>query len=165
MANLVDNIFDGDEDTLKGRFLIFMIENELFGIEIQYVMEIIGIQAITEMPEMPEYLKGIINLRGRIIPVMDVRLRFSKASREYDDRTCVIVIDFNGISVGFIVDRVSEVITISDDNICDRPAIKTGNGRGYVKNIGKVDYGVILLVDCGKLLNDEEMDIVNLQLA
>lgn len=160
MSDLNEIQKETDTDTLKNRFLTFIIDKEMFGIEIRYVMEIIGIQAITEIPEMPDYIKGIINLRGRIIPVMDVRLRFRKNAKEYDDRTCVIVTDFNGIWVGLIVDSVSEVLTIDEADISDRPEISNTNCRGYVRNIGKRDGEVILLLDCGKLLTSSELEDV-----
>jgi purine-binding chemotaxis protein CheW len=150
-----------EEDTQKGRFLTFLIGKEMYGIEIRFVTEIIGIQAITGMPEMPDYVKGIINLRGKIIPVMDVRLRFRKQPREYDDRTCVIVIDFNGVSIGLIVDSVSEVLTIPEQDIAELPSINTNLNNGYVKNIGKVGANVILLIDCEKLISSDELDAFN----
>lgn len=156
MAELLEE--DLEEDTQKGRFLTFLIGRETYGIEIIYVTEIIGIQKITEMPEMPDYLKGIINLRGKIIPVMDVRLRFSKQPREYDDRTCVIVIDLDGISIGLIVDSVSEVLSIPAQEICELPGISAGQSGGYVKNIGKANGGVILLIDSGKLVSAEALE-------
>lgn len=155
--NLTDNV----EDTQKGRFLSFIIGKETYGIEIKYVTEIIGIQAITEMPEMPDYVKGIINLRGVIIPLMDVRLRFSKQPRDYDDRTCVIVIDFNGVSIGLIVDSVSEVITIAEDDIAPLPGLSTGLGNRYVKNIGKIGSDVVLIIDCEKFLSDDELEDIS----
>lgn len=161
MAYLKDGIFEDEEDTLKGRYLTFLIDKETYAIEIRYVMEINGIQAITEMPEMPEYIKGIINLRGKIIPVMDIRIRFGKPPRDYDDRTCVVVIDFEGHSIGFIVDSVSEVITIPDVDISARPNLSTGDGRGFVKNIGKVNNMVVLLLDCGKLLTSGEIEDIS----
>ncbi len=101
------------EDTQKGKCLTFVLNNELYGVDIKYVTEIIGIQQIVPVQELPEYFKGIIKLRGKIIPVMDVRLRFSKELKEYNDRTCVIVIDISDICMGLIVDSVSEVINIS----------------------------------------------------
>ena len=161
MNNYNTDIEEVAEDTLKGRYLTFIIDKETFGIEIKYVMEIVGIQAITEMPEMPDYIKGIINLRGRIIPVMDVRIRFGKELKEYDDRTCVIVIDFNGTSIGLIVDLVTEVLIIPDEEISDRPRLGSGDGREYIKNIGKVNNMVILLINCGKLLNAAEFNEIN----
>ncbi len=145
------------EDTQKGRYLTFKLEKESYGIEIIHVTEIIGIQPITEVPELPDYIRGIINLRGKIIPVMDVRLRFKKSFREYNDRTCVIVIDINELSIGLIVDSVSEVIAIPDTEIVAPPEINRGGNR-YVKGIGKVHGEVKLLLDCNKLLNDEESE-------
>ena len=90
MADIVEDTLEMEEDTQKGRFLTFYLGQECYGIENRYVTEIIGIQAITEIPELPEYVKGIINLRGKIIPLVDVRLRFKKEPREYNDRTCVV---------------------------------------------------------------------------
>ncbi len=148
---------DVEEDTQKGRFLTFNLDRESYGIEITHVTEIIGIQPITEIPELPDYIKGIVNLRGKIIPVMDVRLRFRKSSREYNDRTCVIVIDIGDISIGLIVDSVSEVIAIPDTEIVAPPQVSKG-GNKYVKGIGKVHGEVKLLLDCNKLLNEEDSD-------
>jgi len=147
-----------EENTQEGRYLIFSIDNESYGIEIRYVTEIIGIQTITEVPELPEYVKGIINLRGKIIPVIDVRLRFRKAAGEYNDRTCIIVVDILGMSVGLIVDSVSEVVTINASDISELPQMKQVNHNHYVKNIGKIGNDVRLLLDCEKLLNDEDID-------
>lgn len=150
-----------EEDTQKGRYLIFSIDDESYGIEIQYVTEIIGIQAITEVPELPDYVKGIINLRGNIIPVMDVRLRFRKEAKEYNDRTCIVVVDVMGMPVGLIVDSVSEVITINESDISELPQMNQGNHNRYIKNIGKVGNDVRLLLDCEKLLTDEDIDSLN----
>ncbi|MCI2106982.1 MAG: chemotaxis protein CheW [Intestinimonas sp.] len=164
MADRPENTIDSEEDSMKGRFLTFLIGEERFGIEITYVVEIIGMQPITEMPEMPDYIRGIINLRGKIIPVLDTRLRLKKPQIEYDDRTCIIVIVFHGISMGLIVDRVSEVLPIPEDDIAEKPKISCRESRGYIKSIGKVGEHVILLIDCDKLLNDEEFDAVSAQL-
>lgn len=158
MADLIEKNVELEEDTQKGRFLTFLIGKETYGIEIRFVTEIIGIQAITEIPELPEYVKGIINLRGKIIPVMDVRLRFKKEPRDYNDRTCVIVVDINDISIGLIVDSVSEVLTIPDQDIVEPPQINSGTGNRYIKNIGKVGNNVKLLLDCEKLLTEEEIE-------
>jgi len=146
-----------EEDTQHGRFLTFSMGKETFGIEIKYVTEIIGMQAITEVPEVPEYVKGIINLRGKIIPVIDVRLKFRKEPMEYNDRTCIIVIDISDVSVGLIVDNVAEVLTIADEDIAPPPSSKTGFENRYVKGIGKSGGEVKLLLDCGKLLANDEI--------
>ncbi|MDR3587289.1 MAG: chemotaxis protein CheW [Desulfosporosinus sp.] len=158
MADIVDqDNQDQIEDTQKGKFLTFCMGNDFYGIEIKYVTEIIGLQPITEIPEMPEYIKGIINLRGKIIPVMDVRLRFRKPFREYNDRTCIVVIEISEVSVGLIVDSVSEVISIPDEEIVAPPSMAK-QGNKYIKGIGKVGTDVKLLLDSDKLLNDTDLE-------
>ncbi|MGI6622077.1 MAG: chemotaxis protein CheW [Acetivibrionales bacterium] len=158
MAEALEDIMEMEEDTQRGRFLTFLLGKESYGIEIRHVTEIIGIQPITEVPELPEYIKGIINLRGKIIPVMDVRIRFKKEPREYNDRTCVIVIDIRDISIGLIVDTVSEVLSIPEENIVEPPQMNKGFNNRYIKQIGKVGNDVKLLLDCERLLNDDELE-------
>jgi purine-binding chemotaxis protein CheW len=161
MSEGMENTVELEEDTQKGRFLTFSLGKESYGLEINYVTEIIGIQPITEIPELPDYIKGIINLRGKIIPVMDVRLRFKKAPKEYNDRTCVIVIDIKDISIGLIVDSVSEVITIPNEDIVEPPQMNKGLQNRYIKSIGKVGSEVKLLLDCEMLLTDGEIDALS----
>lgn len=162
MANTQKDIINtemfDDGDTLKGKYLTFFIDNVTYAIEIKFVTEIIGIQPITEIPELPSYVKGIINLRGKIVPVMDVRLRFKKDQLEYNDRTCIVVVDVNNISLGLIVDNVSEVVKISDDNIVPPPESNTGADNKYIKAIGKVDNKVNLILSCEKLMSDSETE-------
>ena len=158
MAEKLENVLEMEEDTLQGKFLTFALGKEEYGIEIKYVTEIVGIQAITEVPELPEYVKGIINLRGKIIPVIDVRLRFKKEEKEYNDRTCTIVVDINDVSVGLIVDTVAEVMSIAEQDIVDPPQISSGGHNKYIKGIGKVGNNVKLLLDCDKLLSDDEVE-------
>ncbi|WP_400244553.1 chemotaxis protein CheW [Niallia sp. JL1B1071] len=143
-----------EADNQVDRFLTFVLESEFYGIDIKNVTEIIGIQQITEVPEVPDYIRGIINLRGKIIPVMDVRLRFKKDFREYNDRTCIIVIDVKELSVGLIVDSVSEVLMIAPEEIVLPPEITQFSNK-YVMGIGKVGNEVKLLLDCDKLLHEE----------
>lgn len=161
MADIVENTIEIEEDTQKDRFLTFSLGNESYGIDIKYVIEIIGIQAITEIPDLPEYVKGIINLRGKIIPVLDVRLKFKKEFREYNDRTCVIVVDIKEVSIGLIVDKVAEVITIPEEDMVDPPQMKKGLNNKFIKKIGKIGNDVKLLLDCEKLLTDEELEDLN----
>lgn len=153
-----EEIDEMEEDTLKDRYLTFSLDKESYGIEVKYITEIIGIQAITEIPEIPEYVKGIINLRGKIIPVMDVRLRFKKETKEYNDRTCIVVVDIRDVSIGLIVDSVSEVITIPEQDIVEPPQMSKGFSNRYIKNIGKVGNEVRLLLDCDKLLTEDEAE-------
>jgi len=161
MADMNEYALELEEDTLKDRYLTFSIGHETYGIELKYVTEIMGIQAITRIPELPEYVKGVINLRGRIIPVIDVRLRFKKEPKDYNDRTCVIVIDINGTPIGLIVDAVSEVITIPEKDIADPPQISKSVNNKYIKKIGKVGNDVKLLLDCEMLLSEDELTDIN----
>jgi purine-binding chemotaxis protein CheW len=161
MADMIEIVEEMEEDTQKGRFLTFILGKETCGIEIKHVTEIIGIQAITELPELPDYIRGIINLRGKIIPVMDVRLRFRKEPRDYNDRTCIIVVDIKDISIGLIVDSVAEVISISDQDIVEPPQLNKGLNNKYIKNIGKVGNDVKLLLDCEKLLTEDEVENIS----
>ncbi|MCX7708699.1 MAG: chemotaxis protein CheW [Clostridia bacterium] len=155
--NVLQGLEEQEEDTQKEKYLTFNLGNEFYGIEIRHVTEIIGLQPITEVPELPEYIRGIVNLRGKIIPVMDVRTRFKKPFREYNDRTCIIVIEVLEISIGLIVDSVSEVLSIPDGDIVPPPDINKSGNR-YIKGIGKVGTDVKLLLDCDKLLNEEEAE-------
>ncbi|MFL0248062.1 chemotaxis protein CheW [Candidatus Clostridium stratigraminis] len=151
-------ILEQEEDTQRGKFLTFSLGTEFYGIEIKYVTEIIGIQPITEVPQLPNYVKGIVNLRGKIIPVMDVRLRFKKEPRAYNERTCVIVIDIKDLSIGLIVDSVSEVLSIQEQNIVPPPSVSKGQQNKYIKGIGKVGNDVKLILDCEKLLTEDEIE-------
>ncbi len=160
MSNVLGEIMEHEEDTQYGKFLTFSLGKEEFGIEIKYVTEIVGIQPITVVPEVPAYIKGIINLRGKIIPVIDVRIKFGKEEVEYNDRTCIIVIDIHDVLTGLIVDNVAEVLTIPDENIVPPPDYKTGFRNRYVKSIGKVGNEVKLLLDCAKILTDDEIEVV-----
>jgi len=146
-----------EEDSQKDKYLTFMLDDECYGLEIRYVTEIIGIQKITTVPEMPDFVRGIINLRGKIIPVMDVRLRFKKPFQPYMDRTCIIVVDIHELCIGLIVDRVSEVITIPESQVVAPPDVQK-RGNRFVMGIGKVGQEVKLLLDCEKLLNDHEIE-------
>lgn len=151
----------GEEDTQHGKYLTFELGKETFGIEIRFVTEIIGIQPITFVPEVPDYVKGIINLRGKVIPVIDMRLKFKKEPIEYNDRTCIIVIDIEDISIGLIVDSVAEVSNVGDENIVPPPSYKTGFQNRYIKGIGKVGEAVILLLDCQKLISQDDLESIS----
>lgn len=161
MSEVSENISEWEEDTQKDRFLTFSLGKESYGLEIRYVTEIIGIQSITQIPELPEYVKGIINLRGKIIPVMDVNLRFKKEPKAYTDRTCVIVIAIRDLSIGLIVDRVSEVLTIPEQDIVEPPQMNRGAGNRYIRSIGKVGHDVKLLLDCERLLTEDELEDIS----
>ena len=146
-----------DENAMDGKFLTFHLADEDYGIAIQYVTEIIGIQKITEVPDMPDYVKGVINLRGRVIPVMDVRTRFCMAAREYDDRTCIVVVNVDDKSIGLVVDMVNEVADIPEAQI-EPPPSAGRKGSNYIFGIGKIEDEVKILLDVTTLLYDIDVE-------
>lgn len=145
------------EDTQKDKYLTFIVDNEVYALEIKFVVDIIGLQEITKIPEQPDYIKGVINLRGRIIPTMDVRARFKKEEIEYDDRSCIVVVEMKEISVGVIVDRVVEVIDIIRENISKPPKFNNDFKNNYISGIGNIDDRVIIILDCDRLLNYDQL--------
>jgi purine-binding chemotaxis protein CheW len=151
------------EDDQQGMYLTFELDREYYGLWIGYVSEIIGILPFTEVPELPAFVRGIFNLRGQIIPLMDMRLRFQKQFVEYDERSCVIVIEVGNNTVGLIVDSVSEVISFEEADIIQQPMLSSGVSNQFVKSIGKVGNAVKLLLDCDKLLSNQEVEILTNQ--
>ncbi len=150
-----------EEDTQKGKFMTFKSGNEFFGIELKYIVEIIGIQPITAVPEVEDYIKGLINLRGKIIPVIDVRVRFKQEPHEYNDRTCIIIINVSGTVVGLIVEKIAGVVNIKEDDIEPPPTLSSENGKNkYVYGLGKVDDAVKLLLDPHKLIKYEDISLL-----
>jgi purine-binding chemotaxis protein CheW len=157
MIDKEEDLFE-DEDSQKDKYLTFHLAGEDYGVEIRYVTEIIGIQKITEVPDMPDFIRGVINLRGKVIPVMDVRTRFRLPSREYDERTCIIVVDINESAVGLLVDEVREVADIPEAQVEAPPATGKGSGSGYIQGMGKLDNEVKIILNVNRLLNDGELE-------
>jgi purine-binding chemotaxis protein CheW len=155
---LNEDLLEMQEDTQEGKHLTFALGKEEYGIEIKNVTEIIGIQNITDLPDMPNYVKGVINLRGKVIPVMDVRLRFGLGERAYDERTCIIVVTIRNSAVGLIVDSVSEVVDIAAGQIEPPPLVRGGQSSRFVSGLGHVDESVKILLSISDLLDDSELD-------
>lgn len=150
---------EAEEDTQEGKYLTFGLNEESYGIEISCITEIIGMQTINAVPDMPGYIRGVINLRGKIIPVMDVRLRFGMPERQYDERTCIIVIRVKNQSIGLIVDRVSEVLYIPVSEIEPTPELRKGRRNRFVKGLGKVGDEVKMLLETEHMLVEDENDL------
>lgn len=148
-------------DTQKDKYLTFHLAGEFYAIEIKYVTEIVGIQDITEVPDLPNYIKGVINLRGKVIPVINVRLRFLLEEREYDSRTCIIIIHLGTTVVGLIVDEVSEVINIPEEHIDEPPKTMKGTKSRFIKGFGKVSTFVKMILDIEKFLNEDDAEESN----
>jgi len=145
-------------DTQHGRYLTFFMESEVYGIEICFVKEIVGIQHINTIPECPDYVKGIINLRGRIIPIFDMRLRLHKEPIDYNDRTCIIVIESDTAMTGLIVDSVSEVVSIDQENISEPLKFDSGWHNRFINGIAKFGKSITLLIDCRKLIEQNAVE-------
>jgi len=153
-----------DEDTLKDKYLTFYTDNQLFGISIKDVVQIVGMQDITSVPEFPSYAKGVINLRGTIIPIIDVRLRLNKKEINYNERTCIIVTNINEVYIGYIVDSVNEVISIDNENISKPPKLNTDHINTYITGIAELNNSIVLLIDLKKILNENELkSIIDLE--
>lgn len=140
------------EDTQKDKFLTFFLADEEYGIAIRHVIEIIGIQKITEVPDMPNFVKGVINLRGKVIPVMDVRARFHLPGQDYDERTCIVVVNVDDQSTGLIVDRVCEVADIPAEHVEPAPGSSKMSADSYIMGLGKTGERVKILLDARRLL-------------
>lgn len=151
-----------EEDTQKGQFMTFQVGKEFYGISISYVNEIIMMQPITSVPEVKDYIKGLINLRGKIIPVIDVRIRFKMEPMEYTDRTCIIVINVKSTVIGLIVEKIAEVDTIQDDDIVPPPSLgrKESEQNKYVYGLARTGDVVKLLIDPEKLIRDDDIDVI-----
>ena len=149
------------EDTMHGRYITFALGEEEYGIEIRYVTEIIGMQPITPLPETPEHVRGIVNLRGKVIPVIDMRQKFKMDAIDYTDRTCILVIDTSELSAGLIADSVSEVMSISDEQVSLPPSGRMGIQNKCLKGIGIVNGATKLLLDCDALFIEDEIEQIN----
>lgn len=146
-----------DLDSIRDRYLTFSIKDEEYGIPIAYVVEIVGVQHITAVPDMAEFVKGVINLRGRVIPVIDVRARFGMQERPYDDRTCVVIVDMESTVVGLVVDTVSEVVHIPEEDTSQPPRVGRKASNQYIQALGKRGEQVSIILSVQKLLYDGEL--------
>jgi purine-binding chemotaxis protein CheW len=140
-----------------GKFLTFFLSDEEYGLEILKVREIIGMMPITRVPRTPEYMRGVINLRGKVIPVVDLRVRFALEATEQSQRTCIIVVQAGGVEFGVVVDRVSEVANVASDDIEDAPSFGAEVGTEYLLGIAKSGGKVKLLLDIDRVLSRDEI--------
>lgn len=150
---------------MDSKFLTFSLADEEYGIGILKIKEIIGMMPITSVPQTPDFVKGVLNLRGKVIPVLDLRLRFSLPSLEYSERTCIIVVEvdskFGIITMGIVVDSVSEVLPIKPEDIENAPSFGTKVDTTYILGIAKTEGGVKILLDIDRILSTEELEIIH----
>ena len=148
--NNSDEILDSKIDDL---YMIFVINNQKYALSSKYITEIIEILPITKVPFLPEYMKGIINLRSTIIPVMDARMRFGMEPIEYSERTCIIIIENEANKIGLIVDAVNEVLTIPPKQIMESTKEKNDLKESFVNGISQINNDIQLILDCDSLVN------------
>lgn len=149
-----------EQNLSEHQYLTFWIDGQLFAIPASDVAQIVGMQQITPVPEYPQYAKGIINLRGEIIPVIDVRLRFHRKEAEYGERTCIIIVSIMEQLVGFIVDTVEEVSDIDDAQISPPPKVSGDITNVYLNGIAQLEGKIILLADTERILNENELSVL-----
>jgi purine-binding chemotaxis protein CheW len=155
-----ETVVKQEQSTRAGKYLTFALAEEEYGLEILKVREIISMSEITSVPKTPPYVKGVINLRGNVIPVIDLRLKFSMDEAPYTDETCIIVVDVNGVEMGIIVDHVSEVLDIAAGDIEDAPEFGANVDIDFILGMGKADSRVTILLDISKVIAAQELEMV-----
>jgi purine-binding chemotaxis protein CheW len=142
------------------RFLTFFIDDEQYGLDISRIKEIIALMNITQIPKTPDFVKGVINLRGSIIPVVDVRLKFGMEAKEKTIETAIVIYEIDHVSIGFIVDRVDDVFTIDTDSISAAPDFGTSIDTTFISGIAEVEEGVIMILDLKNIFDNNELTLV-----
>ena len=150
---------------LAGKYLTFVLSDEVYGLEILKVQEIIGIMKVTVVPRTPEFVRGVINLRGKVIPVIDLRLKFGMESVENTERTCVVVVQVAGdagtVIMGVIVDEVSDVVDVHAKDIESAPKFGTSVNTDFILGMGKLGDRVVMLLDIDRVLSGDEITSIN----
>lgn len=139
--------------------LTFIIGDRIYGVDISYLTEIIGIPHITVIPGIPSYIKGVINVRSKVVPVIDIRSRFDLPEKEYDDKTCTVIINYLDIQVGIIVDQVQEVLSVKAENKAEIPALERVNNNKFIEYILEINDSIKMILDVKKLIFDDDFDI------
>ncbi|MEA3374366.1 MAG: chemotaxis protein CheW [Campylobacterota bacterium] len=153
-----------EELTTANRYLTFFVEDEQYGIDISKIKEIIAAMHITHIPKTPDFVKGVINLRGSIIPVVDIRLKFGMPEREIDMNTAIIIYEVDKVSIGFIVDQVEDVLSLDKEHISEAPHFGSSIDTSFIENVAEVDNDVIMLLNLEKIFEAEELlDISKLE--
>ena len=142
---------------LAGKYLTFVLAEENYGIEILKVREIMGLMDITSVPRTPDFVKGVINLRGKVIPVIDLRLKFAMSEVEHTEETCIIVVSVGSVEIGTVVDKVSEVLDISGEDIEDSPSFGADVNTEFILGMGKAQGQVTILLDIDQVLSSSEL--------
>ena len=145
---------------VEGKYLTFVLSDEEYGLEILKVREIISVMEITPVPQTPDFIKGVINLRGKVIPVVDLRLKFGMPEKSYTKETCTIVVDVRGLLMGIVVDTVSEVLDIADSDIEPPPAFGSTIKTDFILGMGKIKGEIKILLSIDRVLSSEEFSTI-----
>ena len=148
-------------DASVGEYLTFVLGSEEYGIEILKVQEIRGYDAVTKIANTPDFIKGVINLRGTIAPIVDLRVRFNLGNVEYNELTVVIILNLSNRVVGVVVDSVSDVLTLTPDQIKAAPSLSTSLDTRYITGMGTIDQRMLILVDIERLMTSRDMELVD----
>lgn len=148
-------------ETAAGEYLTFVLGGEEYGIEILKVQEIRGYDTVTKIANTPSFIKGVVNLRGRIVPIVDLRIKFNLENKEYDEFTVVIILNLRGRVVGIVVDGVSDVLDLPSESIREVPDLVSNIDTQYLLGLGSVEERMLILIDIEKLMNSQEMDLIN----
>ena len=148
---------ESEEDTKKHRYLSFFVEDEQYGIEISHINEIIAMMKITHVPRTPAFVEGVINLRGSIIPIVDIRGKFGLEKKEHDMNTAIIINEVAGVNIGFIVDRVEDVLTFDEKDLNEPPKFGSHIDTSFIQSVAEVESSVILILDMEKVFEDDEL--------
>ncbi len=147
------------DNSVLGKAMTFNIGDQVYGIEIQYVKEIIEVQRITKVPHVPPYIKGIINVRSKVVPIVDIRIRFGKPEIPYTNRTCIIILELGDVSVGIIVDSVADVEDVHMTEISATPDNNSVNTNDFIQYMIRSDDTTKLILDVAKLLDEQEFEV------
>jgi len=150
------------EESIENMYLTFRVAGEDYAVGIEYVTEIVGIQDLKKVPDVPDFIKGVINLRGKVIPIMDVRIRFGLPPQEYNERTCIIVLEIDGVPTGIVVDEVSDVLEILPENISPPPGWKKNDKESVILGLGKLEDMVCTILDVSKFLFSTDIELPRL---
>ncbi len=152
---------EDDVDLQHMKFLTFILDNRTFALPIKDVIEIIEVQDAMPVPEFPDYVKGIINTKGRVVPVIDMRLRFQLEEAEYTERTCIVICSICSVEIGFVVDTVKAVISLEEDMMAPPPAITTDKVTRYITGVAKYEDDLVIILDAKKILDEKGLNLVS----
>ena len=159
-TEVTTNSASGAPKSAAGEYLTFVLGTEEYGLEILKVQEIRGYDAVTQIANTPDFIKGVVNLRGKIVPIVDLRIKFNLGKVEYDEFTVVIILNLSGRIVGIVVDGVSDVMALKEEHLRDVPSLVTSIDTKYIVGLATVEQQMLILVDIERLMSSDEMQLM-----